>query len=75
LFYGDATAFTASSFGLPGVEHNFTSFSAAVAQVEDARVFGGIHFRFACDAAVVMGGEIANYVDNTVALPIHGSGH
>ena len=73
LFYGDATAFTASSFGLPGVEHHFTTFSATVAQVEDARVFGGMHFRFAGDAAVLMGSEIANYVDNTVALPIHGA--
>ena len=71
-FYGNDTSFTASSFGLPGVEHHFTSFSAAVAQVEDARVFGGVHFRFACDTAVVMGTEIANYVESNVALRLRG---
>lgn len=71
-FYGDATDFTATSFGLPGVERDFTSFSSAAAQVEDARVFGGMHFRFSADAGNVMGAEIANYVVDTVAVPRHG---
>jgi hypothetical protein len=52
--------------------HSFTSFSSAVAEVSDARVFAGIHFRFSCDVAVTMGDEIANYVGNTVALNVHG---
>jgi hypothetical protein len=72
LYYGDNTSFTLTSFGLPGVERDFTSFTSAVAQVSDARVFGGIHFRFACDTAVQMGTEIANYVNNTVAIPANG---
>jgi hypothetical protein len=41
-------------------------------EVGDARVFAGIHFRFACDAALEMGSEIADYVDGTVALRVHG---
>ena len=45
-FYGDDTAFTASSAGLPGVTRDYTSFSSAAADVGDARVFGGMHFRF-----------------------------
>jgi len=68
--YGDDTAFTASSFGLPGVERSFTSFSSAVAQVEDARVWGGIHFRFATVAAARMGEEVADYVTSTELVPI-----
>ena len=40
----------------------------------DARVFAGIHFRFACDDAVQMGTEIASLVDNTVAVRVHGEG-
>jgi hypothetical protein len=41
--------------------------------VGDARVFAGIHFRFACDAALGMGTEIAHHVDGTVALRVHGA--
>jgi hypothetical protein len=75
LFYGDDTSYSITSVGLPGVVHDFTSFSAGVAQVADARVFAGIHFRYACDAAVQMGAGIASLVDNTVALRVHGNGH
>lgn len=66
--YGDDTAFTASSFGLPGVERSFTSFSSAIAQVEDARVWGGIHFRFATLAAARIGDQVADYVIGTQLL-------
>jgi PAP2 superfamily len=72
LFYGDDTSFSMTSFGLPGVVHSFTSFSSAVAEVSDARVLAGIHFRFACDDAVQMGTGIANLVDNTIAVRVHG---
>jgi hypothetical protein len=67
-FYGNDTAFSTTSFGLPGVEHRFTSFSSAVAEVENARVWGGIHFRFACDVAVGMGAAVADYVMHTRLL-------
>ena len=73
-FYGNDTTFTATSFGLPGVEHSFTSFSSALAEVENARVWGGIHFRFACDTAVGMGAAVAEYVTDTQLLRIHGRG-
>jgi hypothetical protein len=69
LFYGDQTPFAVTTLGVPGVERDFTSFSSAVAQISDARVFAGIHFRFACDAAVQMGIETAHYVASTVAMP------
>jgi hypothetical protein len=72
LFYGDDTSFTATSTGVPGVTRDYTSFSAAAEDVADARVFGGMHFRFSCDTATQMGTEIANYVDNTVAQNVHG---
>jgi hypothetical protein len=71
-FYGNDTVFMATSFGLPGVEHSFTSFSSAIAQVGDARVWGGIHFRFACVTAGDMGAAVADYVTRTQLLRIHG---
>ncbi len=70
-FYGDDTPFTATSTSLPGVERSFTSLSSAIGQVENARVWGGIHFRTACATAAQMGAEVAQYVTRTRLLPLH----
>lgn len=70
--FGNDTAFTLTAAGLPGVERSFTSFSDAVDQVSLARVWSGIHFRYACEAAVQEGEHIADYVDDNVAVPVHG---
>jgi hypothetical protein len=71
-FFGNDTEFTLTAAGLPGVERSFTSFSDAVDQVSLARIWGGIHFRFACVAAVQMGAAIDDYVEAVVALPLRG---
>lgn len=68
--FGNETSFTVTSGGMPGVSRTFTSFSDAVAQVGDARVFAGIHFRSACDDAIVMGGQIAAFVHDHLMLPV-----
>ena len=34
---------------MTGVVRSFPNLSAALAEIVDARVFGGIHFRTACD--------------------------
>ena len=60
--YGNRTAFTVTAAGSPGVERHFDRFSTAVQQVEDARVFGGIHFRFATVVGARMGTQVAGYV-------------
>jgi hypothetical protein len=70
--FGNSTSFTLTAFGLPGVQRDFTSFSDAVDQVSLARIWGGIHFRYACVAAVVEGAQVADLVENTVAVPVHG---
>ena len=56
--------------GLPGVQRNFTSFSAAVQQVEDARVYAGFHFRFSCTDSATLGAQVANYVTSTLMQPL-----
>jgi PAP2 superfamily len=71
-FYGDDTPFTATSTSLPGVERSFTSLSSAIGQVENARVWGGIHFRTATVTAAHVGAEVAHYVTRTRLLPLHG---
>jgi membrane-associated phospholipid phosphatase len=65
-FFGNRADFTLTSAGLPGVTRSFTSFSGAIAQVADARVFAGFHFRSACDDAAQMGSQVAGYVESTM---------
>src|SRR5262249_15280089 len=48
-FYGNETPFTVTSANMAGVTRDFTSFTEAVQQVEDARVWAGFHFRFSCE--------------------------
>jgi membrane-associated phospholipid phosphatase len=59
--FGDDTSFTVISDVRPGTRA-FSSFSAAVAEIADARVFGGIHFRTSCVRANMLGQAVANYV-------------
>jgi hypothetical protein len=64
--FGANTEFTVTSDGLPGVSRSFDTFAEAVAQVADARVLAGFHFRFSCDDAVVLGGKVAANVEATL---------
>jgi hypothetical protein len=72
-FYGDDTSFTVTSAGLPGVERDFTSFSSAVQQVEDARIYAGFHFRFSCVDGATLGAQVADYVIQALMQPLHGN--
>ena len=67
--FGDHTRYTLTSPGMPGVTRTLPSFSAGVAQVIDARVYGGIHFRFAGRIAASMGRQVAGYVHATQLRP------
>jgi hypothetical protein len=70
--YGEHTSFTVTSSGAPGVERSFTSFDTAAQQVQDARIFGGIHFRFSTITGAHMGDQIAAYVLDRIMRPVHG---
>ncbi len=71
-FFGADTQFTVTSAGLPGVSRSFDSFPEAVAQVADARVFAGFHFRFSCEDGVVLGQRVSRYVQARLMQPVHG---
>lgn len=73
-FFGEKTAFTVDSDTMPGVTRSFTSFDAALAELADARVFGGIHFRTACDDGKALGTAVGNYVLQNSFLPGKGNG-
>src|SRR5215472_4902345 len=70
-FYGNNTGFTVTSAGLPGAQRNFTTFTSAVQQVEDARIYAGFHFRFSCTDAATLGAQVAQWVTSTLMQPVH----
>jgi hypothetical protein len=72
-FFGtDGIGFSLTTDSLPGgVTHGFDSFSAAVREVSDARVFAGIHWRFDVAAGEALGYDVGNYVVRHCLLPRH----
>ena len=60
--FGENTAFNLTSETAPGKTRSFASFSDAVAEIANARVFGGIHFRTSCVGANLLGRSVADYV-------------
>jgi hypothetical protein len=59
--FGENTAFSVTSEIRPGTR-TYSSFSDATAEIADARVFGGIHFRTSCVRANKLGRAVAEYV-------------
>ncbi len=60
--FGENTAITVTNDALPGQMRSFSSFSAALEEVVNARVFGGIHFRTDCNAGQALGNAVGEYV-------------
>jgi hypothetical protein len=55
---------------LPGLTLQYHSFRQIAEDIDDARIFGGIHFRFDQEAGAKMGREIGKYVyGNTLRRP------
>ena len=50
----------------------FGSFTQAVQEAFDARIYGGIHFRTACLHGKAAGTQIGDLVVATAARPSHG---
>jgi hypothetical protein len=55
------------------VEASFTSFSAALNEVADARIFSGIHFRAACADGQATGEAIGAYIIRNSIRPMNGN--
>jgi hypothetical protein len=60
--FGENTDFSVTSEVRPGTTRSFHNFSNATAEIADARVFGGIHFRTSCVRANTLGRAVADYV-------------
>jgi hypothetical protein len=59
--FGENTAFSVTSEIRPGTRP-YANFSEAIAEIADARVFGGIHLRSSCARGNSLGRAVADYV-------------
>jgi hypothetical protein len=78
LFFGtDKVAFEVTSLAPQAVQktRKYYRFSDAAQDVEDARVYLGIHFRFADVAARTQGRRIADWAFDHFLLPLGGRDH
>ncbi len=70
--YGEGGhAITIANPGVPGVVLHYTTFNQITDDVDDARVYGGIHFRFDQEAGGRLGRDIATYIYKHNLRPIH----
>jgi PAP2 superfamily protein len=60
--FRDRIRFSIESDLMIGVTRSFRSFSAALDEVKNARIFAGIHFRTACDVGQQLGASVAEFV-------------
>ncbi|HWS64517.1 MAG TPA: vanadium-dependent haloperoxidase [Steroidobacteraceae bacterium] len=67
--FGENTGFSVTSEVRPGTTRSFHNFSDATAEIADARVFGGIHFRTSCLRANALGRAVADYVSRHAMRP------
>jgi membrane-associated phospholipid phosphatase len=68
--FGERTRFTVESDLLLGVTRSFKSFTEALQEVANARIFSGIHFRTACEVGQGLGRTIARYVRESRFQPL-----
>jgi hypothetical protein len=69
-FFGtDEVAFDVNSGRFPGEPRHFDGFSAAIQEVIDSRVWGGIHFRTAAVQGAELGNEVASWLSDHYFQP------
>jgi len=67
---GDEHTFTLSARDYPSFTWTFNRFSDATAQVKEARIWAGIHYRNSCNVGEAVGLAIADYVLDHFLLPL-----
>lgn len=67
---GDEHTFTLSGPSYPGFTWTFNRFSDAAAQVIEARIWAGIHFRNSCNVGAQQGLNLSTYVLENFLTPL-----
>jgi hypothetical protein len=61
-FGGHGHAITLTNAGLPGIVLSYTTFEQICNDIDDARIYGGIHFRFDQEAGALQGKMVGTYI-------------
>jgi membrane-associated phospholipid phosphatase len=61
-YFGKHSSFVVDSEFSPGVVRSFSDFPSAQVELNNARVYGGIHFRTACEDGQVLGTAVGRFV-------------
>jgi hypothetical protein len=67
FFRTDAVSWTLTTVGVTGLTQttrSYTSLTALANDVKNARVYGGLHFRYSVDAGQAQGKTVVSYVNN-----------
>jgi hypothetical protein len=67
---GDENDFVLSAQAYPSFTWTFHRFSDAAAQVKEARIWAGIHYRNSCEVGGQMGSSLGDYIAATALQPI-----
>ena len=71
LYGADGHSIDLSNPALPGLSFHYSGFREIANDVDDARVYGGIHFRFDQDAGNLLGRSIATDIIKDNLRPVH----
>jgi hypothetical protein len=61
-FGKDGHAITLTNPGLPGIVLGYAAWGQITDDIDDARIYGGIHFRFDQEAGARQGREVGRYI-------------
>ena len=71
--YGhDGHNITLTSLAVPGVVLHYTSWEEITDDIDDARIYGGVHFRFEQEAGARLGRQVGTYVLRNTLGTVHG---
>jgi hypothetical protein len=71
FFGNNVPSFSLTSTTAPGVTRSFNKLSDYVAEVVNARVYDGVHYRTSGEAGAAMGQKIGQYTVQNFLKPIH----
>jgi len=72
-YFGEYTTSVFDSNTLPGVMRTFSTFSDVLADIANARIDGGIHYRNSCNIGEALGTSVAQYSMEHSFQPVRGS--
>jgi len=70
MFYGDNVPFGVTSSRFGGETRPFSHFSAALAEIVEARIWAGLHYRTADVQSVTLGDNVVHYMTDHYFQPV-----